>query len=65
MFQLALQHRLPLIGYTREMAVNGALMSYGPNNAIMFRRAGAFVDKILKGTKRPAIFQSSSPPSSS
>jgi putative tryptophan/tyrosine transport system substrate-binding protein len=54
MFRLALQHKLPLIGYSREMAVNGALMSYGPNNAAMFRRAGAFVDKILKGTKGPA-----------
>jgi putative ABC transport system substrate-binding protein len=52
MFRLALQHRLPLIGYSREMAINGALMSYGPNNATMFRRAGAFIDKILKGTKK-------------
>jgi putative ABC transport system substrate-binding protein len=52
MFRLALQHRLPLIGYSREMAFNGALMSYGPNNAIMFRRAAAFIDKILKGTKK-------------
>ena len=53
MFRLALQHRLPLIAYSREMAVNGALISYGPNNAAMFRRAGTFVDKILKGTKGP------------
>jgi putative tryptophan/tyrosine transport system substrate-binding protein len=52
MVRLALQHRLPLIGYSREMAFNGALMSYGPNNATMFRRAGAFIDKILKGTKK-------------
>jgi putative ABC transport system substrate-binding protein len=35
------------------MAENGALMSYGPNNAAMFRRAGTFVDKILKGTEAP------------
>jgi putative ABC transport system substrate-binding protein len=52
MFRLALQHKLPLIGYSREMAFNGALMSYGPNNATMFRRAGAFIDKILEGTKK-------------
>jgi putative ABC transport system substrate-binding protein len=52
MFRLALQHRLPLIGYSREMAFNGALMTYGPNNATMFRRAGAFIDKILKGSKK-------------
>jgi putative tryptophan/tyrosine transport system substrate-binding protein len=53
MFRLAVQHRLPLIGYTREMATNGALMTYGPNNAAMFRRVGTFVDRILKGTKGP------------
>ena len=52
-FRLALQYRLPVIGYSREMAANGALMSYGPNNAAMFRRAGTFVEKILKGTKAP------------
>ena len=52
MFRLALQHRLPLIWYSREMAFNGALMTYGPNNATMFRRAGAFIDKILKGSKK-------------
>jgi putative tryptophan/tyrosine transport system substrate-binding protein len=53
MFRLASQYKLPLIGYSREMAINGALMSYGPNNATMFRRAGAFIDKILKGSKGP------------
>ena len=26
-------------------------MTYGPNNGVLFRRAAAFVDKILKGTK--------------
>jgi putative ABC transport system substrate-binding protein len=52
-FRLAMQYRLPLIAYSREMAVNGALMTYGPNNSAMFRRAGAFVDKILKGTEKP------------
>jgi len=62
MFRLAVQHRLPLIGYSREMAVNGALMSYGPNNSAMFRRAGTFVDKILKAPRGLAILPSSSPP---
>ncbi|MCJ2050684.1 ABC transporter substrate-binding protein [Methylobacterium sp. J-070] len=53
-FQLASVHRLPVIGYTREMATNGALMTYGPNNGRMFRRGASFVDKILKGTKSVA-----------
>jgi putative ABC transport system substrate-binding protein len=29
----------------------GGLMAYGPNNTDLFRRAGDYVDKILRGTK--------------
>jgi putative ABC transport system substrate-binding protein len=46
---LALQHRLPMIVHAREMVQSGALMSYGPNIPAIFRRAGYFVDRILKG----------------
>jgi putative ABC transport system substrate-binding protein len=53
-FRLASARRLPVIGYTREMASNGALMTYGPNNGRMFRRGASFVDKILKGAKSVA-----------
>jgi ABC-type uncharacterized transport system substrate-binding protein len=50
--QLAQKHNLPLIGYTREMAVwPGMLMIYGASNVALFKRAGYFVDKLLKGAK--------------
>jgi putative ABC transport system substrate-binding protein len=35
--------------WLREFAVDGGLMAYGGNRADSFRRAAAFVDKILRG----------------
>lgn len=50
--RLALDRKLPLIGYTREMAQwPGMSMTYGASNVALFKRAAYFVDKILKGTK--------------
>jgi putative ABC transport system substrate-binding protein len=46
---LALQNRLPLIGFKLQ-AEAGALMEYGADIADLFHRSAAFVDKILKGT---------------
>jgi putative tryptophan/tyrosine transport system substrate-binding protein len=43
--------RLPSIHAFREYVEAGGLMSYGPNYASLFARAGDFVDKILRGTK--------------
>jgi putative tryptophan/tyrosine transport system substrate-binding protein len=60
----AAQSRLPAIFPDRDFAEVGGLMTYGPNLAANFRRAAAFVDKILKGAKpadlpveRPMTFE--------
>ena len=47
---MAQAQRLPTIG-GREYVEAGALMSYGPNWAELFRHAAEQVDKILRGTK--------------
>jgi putative ABC transport system substrate-binding protein len=48
---LATRHRLPTACGSAEVVDAGALMSYGPNLADLFRRAASYVDKILKGAK--------------
>jgi putative tryptophan/tyrosine transport system substrate-binding protein len=48
---LAVSARLPAIYYTREYVEGGGLISYGPNLPDLYRRAGDFVDKLLRGTK--------------
>jgi putative ABC transport system substrate-binding protein len=48
---LALAARLPTMHAIREGAEVGGLMSYGPNIPDLFRRAGDYVDKILRGAK--------------
>ena len=48
---LAVAHRLPMIVGSKEYAEAGGLMSYGTDYPDLFRRAAAFVDKILKGAK--------------
>jgi len=47
----ALASRLPTILGDREDAKAAGLMSYGPNYADLWRRAGDYVDKILRGAK--------------
>ena len=48
---LALGARLPAMLASREQVEAGGLMSYGPNFLDLFRRAGDYVDKILRGAK--------------
>jgi putative ABC transport system substrate-binding protein len=49
--EFATKSRLPGVFPNREFPETGGLMSYGPNFAANFRRAAAFVDRILKGAK--------------
>lgn len=51
--KLGLSNRVATMVANGIMVQDGCLMSYGPNFPAQFRRAAAFVDKILKG-QRPA-----------
>jgi putative ABC transport system substrate-binding protein len=42
---------LPAVYSTRVFAVDGGLISYGPDSVDQFRRAAVYVDRILKGEK--------------
>jgi putative ABC transport system substrate-binding protein len=50
---LAVKHRLPAVYYGREFIASGGLMCYGTDFVDIFRRAAAYVDRILRGA-RPA-----------
>jgi putative tryptophan/tyrosine transport system substrate-binding protein len=47
---MAARHRLPAVYPYRYFAESGGLMSYGIDGIDVFRRAAAYVDRILKGT---------------
>ena len=49
--ELAIKNRLPSMLERSDYAQAGGLMSYGANDADLYRRAATYVDKILKGTK--------------
>ena len=51
MLDFAVKNRLPAIYPNSEYVEAGGLMSYGPDNTDLWRRAADYVDKILKGTK--------------
>ena len=47
----ALAARLPTMHATRDFIEAGGLISYGANYPDLFRRAGDYVDKIMRGAK--------------
>lgn len=49
--RLAIKNRLPTIYSNNEASEAGGLMSYGQDLSDQYRRAAAYVDKILKGAK--------------
>jgi putative ABC transport system substrate-binding protein len=48
---LAISKKLPTVSAFRAYVQAGGLMSYGPNFPDLFRRAGDYVDTILRGAK--------------
>ena len=44
-------NRLPAVYGFREFVNDGGLVSYGPNISDGYRRAAAYVDRILRGEK--------------
>ncbi len=49
--EFATKNRLPTIFHSTDFVDAGGLMCYGENNAVSYRRAATYVDKILKGAK--------------
>jgi putative tryptophan/tyrosine transport system substrate-binding protein len=48
---LAIQHRLPLMGGLADYAEAGSLMSYWADTTDVYRRTASFIDRILRGAK--------------
>lgn len=62
--RLAAQHRLPAVHPFPEFVAEGGLVFYGPSFVDLYRRAGTYIDKILKGSKpadlpieQPTVFE--------
>ena len=51
LFKFSFEAKVPIVYGQRELAEDGALMSYAANYGDMWRRSASYVDKILKGAK--------------
>jgi putative ABC transport system substrate-binding protein len=49
--ELVARHRLPAIYETREDAMAGGLVTYGPSAPFRYRQAGIYAGRVLKGEK--------------
>ena len=49
--KLAARHSLPAVYGNRSNVSSGGLIFYGPNRIDQFRRAAAYVDRVLRGEK--------------
>ena len=54
-FGLAARHRLPAVYPSRFFAQGDGLVAYGIDQVDHFRRAGAYIDRILKGERPGAL----------
>src|SRR5260370_40134892 len=53
--ELAARYQLPAMYLWRQSVLDGALLSFGPNQRDFPRRAGAYVHQILKGDRSGAL----------
>jgi putative ABC transport system substrate-binding protein len=47
----AARNHVPVVSWLSEFARDGGLLSYGPDGVDIFRRAGSYVDRILRDVK--------------
>jgi len=48
---LAAKRSMPVVSIYRDFAYSGGLIAYGPSLDVVYRRAAAYVDMLLKGEK--------------